>query len=415
MLDQYFGPAILPVFEQGPLAPHLQGFCGWLRGQGYARVSVRRYVLQASHLSRWLESQGLGLGRGLRGDAAAFRRRHLPACRCELVGLRHDRFYGSLERLAEYLTLAGLELDRKPPRICDPFLVQEYLDDLRDCRGLGEGTIALHRWNLLKFLDWLGSDAAPERLHLLTDCRIEDFCLRFGRDRGRSQRHAMQGTLRTFLAYCLKRGLIRRDLAGAVPILRSYSLSSVPRAISEADAKRVLDGIDTSRPAGLRDRAIFQILYSYGVRGVQVCTLRLDDVVWEQSRIRFPPMKGGRGLDLPLTVEAGNRLLDYLRRGRPPSPRPEVFLGIRAPYGPLSRASLTHMAAQRMRAAGIPAPLRTHAFRHAFACRMLRRGRPLKAIADLLGHRALQTTFIYAKVDFRTLSEAALPWPEEAS
>jgi site-specific recombinase XerD len=413
MFDQFLGRECLPFLEQGPLASYLPGFCRRLCDQGYSRVTIRRYLSQASHFSRYLQSQRIPVRRSMRGDIDAFLREHLPVCRCEVVGLRHDKDYSSLKRLLEHLADRGLVIDPQPGPPCNA-LLQGYLAHLRGCRGLAAGTIVQRKWSLEQFLKWLGPDSAPHRLGRLTSSRVEDFCLSFGRQRGRSQRHSMQTTLRTFFAFCLKEGHLSRDLSGAVPVLRTYSLASLPRAISDSDARRVLSGIDTGSAEGLRDFAIFQLLYCYGVRAAHVRTLRLDQILWEQSRILFPALKGGRSLDLPLTEAVGNSLLDYLRKGRPPSPRPEVFLGLRAPCGPL-RSTLQLIVARRMQAAGIDAPLRTRAFRHAFATRMLRQGQPLKAVADLLGHRALQTTFIYTKVDFRSLRGVALPWPEASS
>ncbi len=73
------------------------------------------------------------------------------------------------------------------------------------------------------------------------------------------------------------------------------------------------------------------------------------------------------------------------------------------------------MVSRHMRKAGIDAPRHgAHAFRHSFATRMLRQGHSLKAIADVLGHRRLSTTFLYTKVDFDRLEEVALAWPQEA-
>ena len=257
----------------------------------------------------------------------------------------------------------------------------------------------------------LGRDSAPHRLDRLTASRIEDFCFSFSRQRGRSQRRCMRTTLRSFFAFCLKEGHLSRDLAGAVPVLRTCSLAGLPRAISDSDARRVLSSIDTGSAEGLRDFAIFQLLSCYGVRGAHVRALRLDQILWEQSRIRFPALKEGRSLELPLTEAAGNSLLGYLQKGRPPSLRPEVFLSSGLPFKPL-RSTFRGIIRRRMQAAGIDAPLRAHSFRHAFATRMLSQGVPLKAVADLLGHRALQSSFIYTKVDFRALRQAALPWPE---
>ena len=417
MLDQYFGRESLPLLDQGPLAPYLKGFCRQLHDQGYARWTIRRYVAQASHFSRYLQSQRLPVRRCLRRDIRAFVHEHLPSCRCSLVGLRIDKAYCSLERLIEHLSARGMEIEPKPPAPLpsdSPPLLKAYVEHVRDGLGLAEGTIRNHRWCLQQFLKWLGPESAPHRVGQLTPCRIEDFCFFFGRQRGRSQRHCMQTTLRTFFAYCLKEGHLSRDLSGAVPILRTYSLAGLPRAISDSQARRVLSCIDTGSAEGLRDLAIFQLLLCYGVRGAHVRGLRLDQILWEQGRIRFPALKGGRDLELPLTEAVGNSLLEYLYKARPASVHPEVFVSTTLPYKPLGN-SFSGIIARRMQAAGIDAPIRAHAFRHAFAIRMLRRGRPLKDVADLLGHRALQSSFLYTKVDFRSLRQAALAWPEVSS
>jgi site-specific recombinase XerD len=112
----------------------------------------------------------------------------------------------------------------------------------------------------------------------------------------------------------------------------------------------------------------------------------------------------------------GESLLDYLKSARPASKDPHVFLTSRAPYHALVHAnSLSAIVERHLRAAGIEVTGKgAHGFRHGFATRMLQDGHSLKAIADVLGHRHLGTTFIYAKVDFNSLKQVALPWPQEA-
>jgi site-specific recombinase XerD len=168
---------------------------------------------------------------------------------------------------------------------------------------------------------------------------------------------------------------------------------------------------------GRRDYAIIQLLFTYGVRGGQVRALRLEQIDWAQSRILFAASKGGKDSCLPLTAEVGESLLDYLQNARPPTSDPQVFLTTRAPYHPLPRSSsLSVIIERRIQTAGIEIPSKgAHAFRHGFATRMLEQGQPLKAIADVLGHRYLGTTFIYTKVDFNSLQQVALEWPKEVS
>jgi len=106
-----------------------------------------------------------------------------------------------------------------------------------------------------------------------------------------------------------------------------------------------------------------------------------------------------------------------LQHCRPCSSYPHVFLTCRAPYHPFAHSSSVSAIVERhIRAAGIEISSKgAHGFRHCFATRMLHQGHSLKAIADLLGHRHLGTTFLYTKVDFNALKQVALEWPQEVS
>jgi len=167
---------------------------------------------------------------------------------------------------------------------------------------------------------------------------------------------------------------------------------------------------------GRRDYAICQLLYTYGVRGGQVRALRYEDIDWAHNQILFRASKHGKDSLLPLTVAVGESLLDYLKHARPPCQDPHVFLTSRAPYHALVHSnSLSAIVERHLRKAGIEVTSKgAHAFRHGFATRMLQEGHSLKAVADVLGHRHLSTTFIYTKVDFNSLKEVALRWPKEA-
>ena len=133
------------------------------------------------------------------------------------------------------------------------------------------------------------------------------------------------------------------------------------------------------------------------------------------TKFFFKASKHGKDSRLPLTAEVGESLLDYLQNSRPPSSLPQVFLTCRAPYRPLPHPnSLSAIVERHIRSAGVDSPSKgAHTFRHGFATRMLHQGHSLKAIADVLGHRHLSTTFIYTKVEFNALKQVALEWPQE--
>jgi len=333
--------------------------------------------------------------------------------RCGPPEVHLKRVQHSLSRFVAYLGEKGL-FDPIPQRESFAPLLAGYLEWMQQ-QHAAVGTCELRAQYLTVFLRWLGPQATPQGVASLGRQDIEAFFLSYAQRVGKAGRRSMQSTLRTFFRFCLHQNYVQQPLDLAVPTLRTYKLASVPRGLTETQACQVLQYIDRKTTVGRRDYAIVQLLFTYGVRGGQVRSLRLEQIDWTQSRILFAASKGGKDCCLPLTTEVGESLLDYLQNARPPTSDPQVFLTARAPYHPLPRASsLSVIIERRIRTAGVEISSKgAHAFRHGFATRMLKQGHSLKAIADVLGHRHLGTTFIYTKVDFNALEQTALEWPKE--
>jgi len=409
-------PRTLSRLRTGPLGNLLEGFCNWLLDGGFARSCIRKHLSHVSQLNRYL-SRTITRSRATvtAKDIEGFFKAYPSQCRNhgQLAGqLRRVRY--SINRFTDYLGSQGLF----EPLVSVPIyqqLLDSYLQWLRHYHHAAEGTLELRAHSISRFLQWLGPQATAQRLGTLSPERIEAFSLSYAQTMGRSARRSMQAALRTFLRFCLYQGYIEQPLDRAVPILRTYKLSTVPRELSEQQAQRVIASVDCSTNTGLRDYAILQLLYTYGVRGGQVCALRMEDIHWADNQILFRASKNGKDSLLPLSLEVGQSLLDYLRQARPRCSYPQVFLTCRAPYHPLTySSSLSAIVDRHIRAAGVQVPSRgAHAFRHGFATRMVNKGYSLKAVADVLGHRHLSTTFIYTKVDFNALKQVALDWPQE--
>ena len=294
-------------------------------------------------------------------------------------------------------------------------VIGEYARWLAEYRNSSEESVRKHRRYLALFLDGVYGDLQAIRLSGISHDQIEGFFLNYSSTHGVASRQQMQAVLRVFLRFCFAQRYTKRDLSIAVPTIRTYRLAKIPRSVTDKDIQRILDHIDKGSRVGRRDYAMIQMLREYGVRPKQLRTLRLCDIDWAKSEIHFASMKYSKGVCLPLTKAVGDSLLEYLQHGRPPSSRPEVFLATMPPYRPFRRtAPISTTVSDRARAAGIPVGGATPTlFRHAFATRMLRQRQSLKVIADMLGHRRLQTTFMYTKVDFQSLSEVPLEWPED--
>jgi len=341
------------------------------------------------------------------------------ASRCRNRGPLENHLRGvrcSVNRFVEYLRQEGRFVAAAPRAIYQP-LLDAYLQWMRCDQHAAPGTLALRANSLRPFLDWLGVDATPRGLARLDCEKVEQFVLAYAPAKGRGARRCMQSALRTFFRFALQKRYLRRPLDRAVPALRTYKLATVPRGLTEEQAQEVLRGIGRDTKVGRRDYAILQLLSTYGVRGGQVRALRLEELDWVREQILFKAAKRGKDVRVPMTWEVGEALLNYLRNGRPACSCAEVFLTCRAPFHPLAGSnSLSTIVERRVAAAGIDLPSAgAHAFRHGFATRMLQKGCTLKAIADVLGHRRLSTTFLYTKVDFNALKQVALEWPQEVS
>ncbi len=416
-LEQIFScPKTLARLQNGPLGELLEGFCQWLIQYGFSRWTIRAHFSCLSHLNAYL---GPPLAQPLAvltaEDIEGFFRAYPQRCRNRGPLEKHLRgVHWAINRFIDYLREKGL-FEQSPPVPFYQPLLDAYQTWMQKERHLAAGTLDLRCHSLSGFLRRLGAQASVEGLAQLTGDQVERLFLAQAHGMGQAARHSLQSAVRTFLRFCRVRGYIHRPLDQAVPTLRTYRLSTVPRGLSEEHAQQVLEAVEGSSPVGLRDYAILLLLYTFGVRSGQVRALRLDDIHWSDNRILFRAMKNGKDAWLPLTEAVGKALLVYLQQGRPACACPQVFLTTRAPYRPLRRSStVAQIVRHYVRKAGIDTPRQgAHAFRHGFATRMLHQGHSLKAIADVLGHRRLSTTFLYTKVDFNRLAEVALEWPQE--
>jgi site-specific recombinase XerD len=173
-----------------------------------------------------------------------------------------------------------------------------------------------------------------------------------------------------------------------------------------------LNSCDRNTALGKRNYAILLLLARLGLRAGEVVALTLEDLDWEAGLITVRG-KGKRAAQLPLPVEGGTALADYLRQARPPCASRRVFIRAKAPRVGLANSiaicSLVERALQR---AGMKSAYRgSHLFRHSLATQLLNQGASLGEIGELLRHRRPDTTAIYAKVDLSSLRAIALPWP----
>jgi integrase/recombinase XerD len=229
---------------------------------------------------------------------------------------------------------------------------------------------------------------------------------------------AVRTALRSFFRFLRFEGLCDDQLERAVPRVAHWRLSTLPRYLSDAQLARLLASLDRSASHGRRDRAIVLCLATLGLRPGEVANLRLEDIDWRGGSVRLCERKTRHGAVVPLPRDGGRAIMAYLREERPVTEERRVFVKLHgAGRGrPLSGNTVSAVVVRALERAGVQSPLAGgYVLRHTVASRLVRRGASLKEVADFLGHRSLDTTAIYAKLDVGALREAALPWPMEVA
>jgi integrase len=165
----------------------------------------------------------------------------------------------------------------------------------------------------------------------------------------------------------------------------------------------------------MRADAIVRCALDLGLRSGEVARIGLDDINWRAGTITLRHTKSCREDVLPLPAATGKAIAAYLKHERPTTRNRAVFVRHLAPRDqPVGPDLVRKAIRQAFARAGLPYT-RSHLLRHTMANRLLASGSSLKEVADVLRHRSLNTTLIYAKLDSRKLIEVALPWPGSAA
>ncbi len=215
--------------------------------------------------------------------------------------------------------------------------------------------------------------------------------------------------IRAMLRFLVASGLVRDGMQAAVPRIRQWKHASLPRKLTPDQVEKVL-----STETGLRNRAILTMLARLGIRAKEVVELEMDAIDWQQAHIVVKSNKTRCERMLPLSLEVGSVLAEYLTTARPQSTSRRVFLSHEPPFEPLVGASaISSIARRALLRIGVPKGplLGAHTFRHTAATIMVCNGASFKQVADVLGHRSISTTAIYAKLDIKNLAAVAMPLP----
>jgi integrase/recombinase XerD len=401
-MDGLFG-----VRMTGPLTPYAAGFADELVGMGYTLLSTRDQLALVAHFSRWLDAEDLDVA-----DVAEATVEVFVAVR-RAAGYRAHLNAKSLVPLLAYLRGLGLVA---PARAAALTSVEQALERFRGYllveRGLSpasaRGYVDLVRPFVAGRIDEHGVD--PQRV---TAGEVISFMVAQSSRVAPKTLQRSGSALRSLLRFWHLEGILATSLVEVVPKVACRS-PQLPRALEPGQVAAMLASCDRERVDGLRDHAMLLLLSRLGLRCGEVAALALDDLDWRAGQLTVRG-KGNRRDLLPLPVEVGQALVDYLRSGRPATAiGRSVFVRFKAPHRALTGCGVTQAVAAAGRRAGV-GTVYGHRLRHSAATSMLAAGGSLAEIGQVLRHRRPQTTAIYAKVDVEALRALARPWPGTAS
>jgi site-specific recombinase XerD len=391
----------------GPLAPYAEGFRAWLVLLGFAPASVKHRLTLFRQFSRWLVTQGVGLG--------------------ELTDQQAERFVAArrAQGRVTWVSPAGMALPLRylrglgvvpPAAVRTGDLLGEWLAAygryLIAERGLAASTVGCYLRVARRFL---AGSATQATLEQLTAADVTAFVVaECGRSAGASANKTVTA-LGSLLRYLYIAGLTAVPLAAAVPRVAPRRPAPMAQGIAARQVACLLSGCDRRTSHGRRDFAILLLLARLGLRAGEVAALTLDDFHWRAGEVEIHG-KGNRHELLPLPDDVGQAVAGYLRRGRTrvPDGCRAVFVRLQAPWGRLGPSGVCQVVRTACQRAGLP-EVGAHRLRHTTATGMLRAGAGLAEIAQALRHRSLAVTAGYAQPDPHALGELARPWPGGAA
>jgi site-specific recombinase XerD len=405
------GPLTLQRYRVGPLRLYIDRLAASLFERQYARQTARHKIRVVADLSRWLERRRLDVVSLDDRLIARFfhRRRRYDPVRCGDTA--------AVRSLLDLLRELGVfpERSRGEGGSLQHATEISFEQYLRQERRLSDATLR----NTLPFVRCFLADrfgTGPVSLATVRPSDITRFVLRYARTLSPSRAKLLVGALRSYFRFLFLRGEIATDLGAAVPTVADWRLSSVPKSIEPQQVERLLKSCDRRTATGRRDYAVLLLLARLGLRAGEVTALTLDDLDWEAGEISVRG-KGSRHDRLPMPQDVGEALVAYLRDGRLRCATRRIFLTARAPVRELvGHQAVGCIVLRALARAGIRSDRKgAHLLRHSLAVRMLRQGASLAEIGEILRHRRLDTTAIYAKVDLTALKALAQTWPAGAA
>jgi len=294
------------------------------------------------------------------------------------------------------------ELSGQIGRLMDRFLL--HLESLRRNRI----TIYDHRLYLSRFLFYLDSKqvSAIEEV-------MEENILSFVSTQTNNQ-IGIVSTIRFFFRFLFEERIIQTDLSAILQHYKWIKREKLPSVYTRKEVFQIESSIHREDATGKRNYAMTLLASRLGLRASDIAHLTFGNIDWENSTITLSQFKTGKMIELPLLVDVGEAIIDYLKYGRKKSESPRIFLYTRAPFTAMTNAAVAGALGRTVDESGVNTAGRkhgAHAMRHSLASRFLENQESMPIISEALGHQSTTTTMSYLRIDVESLRKCALNVP----
>jgi site-specific recombinase XerD len=393
------------------LEPHLVAFEQRLRERGHAAAYIAVCKRSVEHLSSWMGREHRRLAEIDEALVVEFVNDHLPTCACGSFPRDRRNVHAALFHLLRVLrcagAIAGKAIDTTP--VGDE--LRRYDQYMAQARGLGANTRGgairiVGRLLRQRFGDGAVHFAAIKPAHVRRFYAQQAKLYKTPSSAG-----VVISSLRGYLRWRATLGDQVHALVGALSYPANWQRASLPQSLKPEEVEQLVASFGEVGPSHHRADAMMRCALDLGLRVGEVARLSLDDIDWHAATLTLRRTKGRREDVLPLPATTGQAIAAYLQHERPQVQHRMVFARHITPREqPLTVHAVRTIIGRAFARAGLP-HTRSHLLRHTMAARLLAGGASLKEVADVLRHRSLNTTLIYAKLDSRSLVEVALPWP----
>lgn len=279
-------------------------------------------------------------------------------------------------------------------------ILLEYLAELKE-KGRSELSLRNYRYHFVYFFNYLENnnlsikniklEIVKDYINSLTNLSL-------------SSKHDVCKHFKTLIKFLYDNSYINSDFSLLIPQTKLPKYSPIPSVWSKDEISMLLNSYDLDTSLGKRNYAIVLLALNLGIRWCDIKNLKFENFNWNLNIIRFKQVKTNICIELPISEDIGNAIIDYIKNGRPLCNEPYIFVTHLKPYRQMSKTFIPtrNLNVKFNHKKGI------HSLRHTLASNLLKEETPLNIISSILGHVNSDTTTIYLKIDEKNLRNCFL-------